>query len=108
MVSEELEISTKILYALAKEENIRVSRDELGELLDSGSLPPNLLKLWETKGAEQVTLYHMNSAASKGHLEELKVAGFASLCGSKAAKAQSRPLIRRFFRYFSTPCRYRL
>ena len=80
VVSEELEISTKILYALAKEENITVSRDELSELLVCGSLPQNLLKVWETKGAEQLALYHMNSAASKGKIEELEVG--SRLCSS--------------------------
>ena len=108
VASEALGICTKIMYALAKEENLTVSRDELAEMLDSGTLTQDLLKLWDTKGAEQETLHHMNSAASKGHLEVLKVAGFASLCASKAAIAQSQPLILIFFRYLSTPCRCRL
>lgn len=63
----------KLLHLLAKAENIRTSRDELTDMLAANSLPQNLQDIWETKGAEQLSIVRLNKAASRGEVEELQV-----------------------------------
>lgn len=63
----------KLLYLLARAENIRTSRDELTDMLAANSLTEELQKIWDTKGAEQLDIVRLNKAASRGEEEELRV-----------------------------------
>ena len=63
----------KLLHLLAKAEYVRTSRDELTDMLLADSLPQNLQSIWDTKGAEQLSIVRLNKAASRGEVEELQV-----------------------------------
>ena len=63
----------KLLHLLAKAESLRTRRDELTDMLAANSLPENLQRIWDTKGAEQLGIVRLNKAASRGEAEELQV-----------------------------------
>ena len=73
MINDVTQKKAKLLHLLAKAENIRTSRDELTEMLAANSLPQNLQSIWDTKGAEQLSIVRLNKAASRGEVEELQV-----------------------------------
>ena len=63
----------KLLYLLAKQKQMVVSRDECAEMLAEDKLSSELRNLWETEGKEQLQIVDLNQSASRGNLDALKV-----------------------------------
>lgn len=62
-----------LLYKWAKDAGINVSRDELLQQLQAGSLPAELAKLWEAKSASRAQADELLKAVAAGDSAAVKV-----------------------------------